>query len=62
MTHEPHTPDTKYRARVEDYEGDRWSVIGPLSFLDLHCADHRLRIVHLKELPHTNTGSGGSPN
>jgi hypothetical protein len=46
----PHTADERFRARVEDREGDRWAVIGSLSFLSMHCADHRLRIIWIKPM------------
>ena len=47
---ESHEPKRRYRARVEDREGDRWAVVGALAFLDMHCAEHRLRIVWIKPI------------
>jgi hypothetical protein len=48
-----HTPETKYRARVEDREGDRWAVIGSLAFLDRHCAEQNLKIIWIHPLANT---------
>lgn len=44
-----HAANTRYRARVEDRVGDRWSVTGSLAFLDMHCADHRLEIIWIRK-------------
>lgn len=44
--HEPTT--TSYRARVEDREGDRWAVVGPLNFIDMHCNSQRLKIIWIR--------------
>lgn len=53
---EGHDPKRRYRARVEDREGDRWAVTGTLAFLDMHCTDQRLRIVWLKPITSPEEG------
>lgn len=37
-----------FRARVEDREGDRWSVVGGLVFLAMHAKAQGLRILWIK--------------
>jgi hypothetical protein len=39
---------TRYRARVEDARGSRWSVNGPLSFLEGHTAAQHLKIIWIR--------------
>lgn len=45
-----HRPSRKYRARVEDSDGDRWAVVGSLGFLSRHCAEQNLRIIWIKPM------------